>query len=121
MTTTGTNEGIETTNDGTEAKNTVTVTETGSITTGTGNNAYGIYNDGASTRPPSLAALRQTGNMHTAFITMAQQHDHRLWQHYDRVIATAFTTLAPQHDHRLWQHYDMGIKHTAFITMATTT
>ena len=53
LTTTGTNEGIETTG----GTNKVTVSEAGSITTGTGNNAYGIYNDGCL------------------------QHDHRLWQH----------------------------------------
>ena len=43
LTTTGANEGIETTG----GTNKVTVSEAGSITTGTGNNAYGIYNDGA--------------------------------------------------------------------------
>ena len=69
LTTTGTNEGIKTTS--VEDKHTVTVTETGSITTGTGNNAYGIYNDGAFNTTTVSGSIKTTGNMHTAFGTMA--------------------------------------------------
>ena len=47
-------------------------TVSGSITTGTGAYyAHGIYNIGSTTRPPSLAALRQRVFSQTAFATVA--------------------------------------------------
>ena len=58
LTTTGTNEGIETTG----GTNKVTVSEAGSITTGTGNNAYGIYNDGCLNTTTVSGSIKTEGN-----------------------------------------------------------
>jgi len=62
LTTTGTNEGIQTSNvDNVADGNAITVTEAGSITTGTGNNAYGIYNDGDDNTTTMSGSISTTG------------------------------------------------------------
>ena len=62
LTTTGTNEGIQTSNvDNVADGNAITVTEAGSITTGTGDYAYGIYNNGDDNTTTMSGSISTTG------------------------------------------------------------
>ena len=62
LTTTGTNEGIQTSNvDNVADGNAITVTEAGSITTGTGDYAYGIYNNGDDNTTIMSGSISTTG------------------------------------------------------------